>query len=432
MLGTGENNCNLHGIFSGREGPAPTNTPSLRGAKRGRNPAEAVQLQQSWIASSLPLLAMTVALLMFLFSATACGNAEGIDWLEGDIFVEIPSPTPFDESLPHSFTPPIVESPVEFLPFLIPAGPISRLTGLPIEDEYVNRRPFAAVINNSSRALPQSGVGAADIIYEVLAEGDVTRLVGIFQSYIPEMIGPMRSARDYFIDFAFNHGAVFVHHGASTSGYARINSLSATNLDGMALEGTVFWRDRSFPEWTGNTGRRAIEHSSFTGNERLLNHVANRGIRDYWPEDAAGYGFNFTFAPQAEQVGGQAYMVHVPFSALYWRRFEFDPETGLYMAENRQGPHMDANTGEPVGTSTILIQFTSMRVIDGVGRRAVDTIGSGSGYMISGGRYQPILWAKDSHTAPTRWYFADGTPLQLAPGRVWICVFQSNGNVVFE
>jgi len=384
-----------------------------------------------------------IGVLLVCISFTACGSggdADDINGHDGEVFVEMPSPTPFDEFDAFdasSFTPPVGESPMEFLPFIMPAGPFSRLTGLPINEEYLYRRPIAAVINNSSRALPQSGITSADIVYEVLAEGDVTRLVGIFQSYIPEKLGPMRSARDYFIDFALNHDALFVHHGSSPGGYSRINSLRVTNLDGMALEGTVFWRDRTYPEWTGITGNRPLEHSSFTGRERLANHLGNRGIRDYWqmaPEDL-GFDFDVMAHHRAETVsleGGQANAFTVPFSGLYFRRFVFDPETGLYMAENRHGPHLDAETGEQVAVGNVLIQFTSMRAIDGVGRLAIDTVGSGAGYLVSGGRYQPVRWAKDSHASPMRWYFADGTPLTLAPGRVWICVFRAAGSIEFE
>jgi len=365
-------------------------------------------------------------------SCSISSTVDETDWLAGDIYMQIPSPTPTSETeAPPTYR--ADESPMAFLPFIIPPGPYSRLTGLPIYEEYAYRRPIAAVINNSGSALPQSGIGSADIVYEVLAEGDVTRLVGIFQSYIPAMIGPMRSARDYFIDFAFNHDALFVHHGASTGGYARIHSLRITNLDGMALEGTVFWRDRTYPYWAVNTGSRPLEHSSFTGQERLYTHIENRGIRDYWHYDSDNFGFNFNLWPvEPELDSGQAYTVMVPFSALYFRNFVYDPERGLYLSENRQGQHMDALTQEQVAVSTILIQFTNMRVIDNVGRRAVDTVGSGPGYMVYGGRYLPVRWEKDSHTDPARWYFLDGTPLRLNPGRIWICVFQSNGNVVFE
>jgi len=384
--------------------------------------------------SALRLAVVSILMAVMLFAVAGCAaEADDIDWLDGDIFIEFPYSDLHIDADPPSLSR-AIESPLEFLPFIVPAGPFSRLTGLPVYEEYIYRRPFAAVINNSGRALPQSGVASADIIYEVLAEGDVTRLVGIFQSYIPEKIGPMRSARDYFIDFALNHDALFIHHGSSPGGYAHISALRITNLDGMALEGTVFWRDRTYPYWAVNTGTRPLEHSSYTGSARLFTHLENRNIRDYWNYESGGYGFDFrhSFVSSDDFEGGQAYTVHVPFSALYFRRFVFDHETGLYFAENRQGPHMDAETGEQVGVGNILIQFTNMRVVDGVGRRTVDTVGSGEGYLVSGGRYQPVRWVKDSHVSPTRWYFADGTPLVLEPGRIWICVFQSNGNVVFE
>jgi len=374
--------------------------------------------------------------LLACFFVAACSGGDGADWHGGEIFIDMPSPAPPGEHDPPPSR--AVESPFEFLPFSAHTGPFSRLTGLPVYEEDLYRRPFAAVINNHTRALPQSGIASADIIYEVLAEGDITRLVGIFQSYIPEKLGPMRSARDYFIDFALNHDAMFIHHGSSPTGYSRINTLRVTNLDGMSLEGSVFWRDRTYPYWAHNTGTRPLEHSSYTGRERLFTHVNNRSIRYYWPEDAAAFGFNFTQSAAGHHPvtagpgNGQANIVRVPFSQWYVRTFIFDPETGLYMVEDRHGPHLDAETGGQVTVGNILVQFTNMRVVDAEGRRVVDTVGQGAGYLINGGQYQPVRWAKDSHTAPMRWYFPDGTPLTLRPGRVWVCVFQANGTVSFE
>ena len=377
--------------------------------------------------------AILLVLLILLVLSACGGDSNYYDEYEYEEYVDEPTPPALNDGTPY-FPARVVESPLEFLPFIIPAGPVSRLTGLPIYEENLNRRPFAAVINNHTQSLPQSGLAWADVVYEVLAEGDITRLVGIFQSYIPEKIGPMRSARDYFVDFAFNHDALFIHHGSSPGGYSRIWSLGLTNLDGMALEGSVFWRDRSFPEWALNTGNRPFEHSSFTGGERLLAHIENRAIRDYWPEEPQEFGFNFHAhrGLQGELTGGQAYNVVVPFSNWYYRRFVYCHETELYFLENRHGAHMEAETGEQIAVGNILIQFTSMRVVDAEGRQNVYTIGTGAGYLVSGGRFQAVNWAKDSHTAPTRWYFEDGSPLVMAPGRVWICVFQAHGDVFFE
>jgi len=376
-----------------------------------------------------------IVILLACFFLVGCA-ADDEDWFEDEIVVEMSTPPIYEEEDTQFYFNRVVESPVEFLPFMVAGGPFSRLTGLPLDEELLYRRPLAMVINNSARAWPHSGLVAADIVYEVLAEGDVTRILAVFQSYIPEKIGPIRSARDYFVDFALNHGALFVHHGGSPGGYSRIRALGVTNIDGIAHEGSVFWRDRSYPYWAANSGTRPLEHSSYTGVERLFNHIYNRGIRDYWREDPDVFGFDFNHSHPVAVLDagsvGQAYIVTVPFSHNYFRRFVFDHESGLYLVENRHGAHIDADTQEQIATSNILVQFANKRVIDAVGRRAVDTIGSGAGYLIYGGRYQLVRWAKDSHDDPMRWYFDDGTPLTLVPGRVWICVFQSNGEVVFE
>jgi len=305
----------------------------------------------------------------------------------------------------------------------------SVLTGERIYEGYARRRPLAAVVNNIRASLPQSGIASADIVYEVLAEGDVTRFVAIFQSYIPETIGSIRSARDYFIDFAWNHDAVFIFHGSSPGGQNRIRQTAITHLDGGRLEGRVFWRDRSFPEWAANSGQRSLEHSSFTGRERIQAHFEEAEIRPYMNPDPA---FGFIFGKPHVPVIGAAHRITVPFSRNYTRTFIFDEEQNLYWLENPQGPHRDAITAEQVSVTNVLIKFAHMTVIDGVGRRNVTTIGEGRGYLATGGEYFPVRWEKTSHTAPASWTFEDGTPLVLPPGRTWICVFQTGGGILFE
>ncbi|MCL2372222.1 MAG: DUF3048 domain-containing protein [Defluviitaleaceae bacterium] len=347
-----------------------------------------------------------------------------------DVFVEAPTPTPLP-MLNHYGEIPTVgrwdEGLIEENIFRLPN---SFFTGLPIYEEYLHRRPVAVVVNNLLQALPQSGIGYADIIYEVLSEGQVTRLVAIFQSYWPEKIGPVRSARDYFVDFAFNHDAIFVHHGASPSGYGRIRNLRIDSMDGMALEGFTFWRDRTYPEWARNSGTRPLEHSSYTSDERLRQRIYDVNMRDYLGEDPA-FGFRFGSPQQAHS--GEALTVTVPFSPGYIRRFIFDESTGLYLVEYPHGALYDAINHQQVSVTNILIQLTSKTHVpgDGAGRRNVHTVGSGRGYLATGGVYFPLLWEKDGHTEPMRWYFEDGTPLTLNPGRTWINVFQSNGVVEF-
>lgn len=376
---------------------------------------------------------LPIVLALVVIFAVVISNPSDYRWDREPAAVEIYEPEPIP---PHPITDPLFSyrwddgTDCNFADIIIiDPRPRALLTGLPIEEEYVYRRPIAVVINNLHRALPQSGITSADIIYEVLTEGDVTRLVGIFQSCIPDKIGPVRSARDSFIDFAFNHDALFVHHGRSPDADTRLRNTRITNLDGMSL-GQVFWRDRNYPYWHHNSGQRPLEHSSYTSRARIETHLDSRSIRDYVNDNPA-YGLNFgTVIPYPD--AGIANTVVVPFSVPYTRTFIFDPETGKYLVENRDGPILDAETREQAAVTNILIQITTKRVTGTLGQRTIGTVGEGDGFWAVGGYYRPVRWAKDGHTLPMRWYCMDGQPLILAPGRTWICVFQNTGTVRFE
>ncbi|MCL2187903.1 MAG: DUF3048 domain-containing protein [Defluviitaleaceae bacterium] len=362
------------------------------------------------------------ALLTIIFILAACGR--GNDAVE--VFLEpspTPAPTPFVFPSP-SPTPEPEEDEEEYEEICL--LPRSQLTGLVVEEEVLTRRPLAVVINNMHRALPQSGIAAADIIYEVLAEGDVTRLVAIFQSEIPLTIGPVRSARDYLVDFALNHDGIFVHHGESPNAHQRWPFLHGARIDGMH-HAIAFWRDRSYPAWARNTGQRPFEHSSFTGRAQIGKHMLGISWRDY-TEDAQG--FYFTDEPHEEYTGIALHFT-VPFSPAYARTFVFNEETGLYAVENRDGATMDALTEEAVHVRNVLIKLTQIRVIagDAAGRRNVATIGAGDGYLFNNGTYRPVRWEKDNHAAPLRWYEIDGTPLFLLPGTTWVNVLQNTAEV---
>jgi hypothetical protein len=314
----------------------------------------------------------------------------------------------------------------------------SRLTGLPIRESAANNRPVAVVINNIHAALPQSGVSQADIIYEVLAEGDITRLVGIFQDYTGlTKLGPVRSARDYFVDFALDHDAIFIHHGGSPSGYAKLRSLRISRLDGMTYEGVYFRRERTYPDWyeprAGTT--RPLVHSSYTGGDRIAEAAEKLQIRTTLYEDAPfGYTFFSDDKVPVHLFRDKAETITVPFSRNYTRKFYYDPDTKLYNVEGRDGAHMDAEDNTQAAVRNVLIQEVKSYVIAGdeEGRRSVGTVGHGGGYVAMDGVYRPISWSKDSADKPTRWFFADGSELRLAAGRTWICVFQDSGEAVFE
>jgi hypothetical protein len=286
------------------------------------------------------------------------------------------------------------------------------------------------------RALPQSGISDADIVYEVLAEGEITRLVAVFQNYSAEKIGPVRSARDYFVQIALEYDAIFIHHGGSDSGYAMLNTTRINRLDGMNLEGLYYWRDRSYPDWyaeyRGQT--RPFEHSSYISGERILKAIEAFKFRDTLPADT-DIGFKFYPVPPDNLPAGKtAVFVKVPFSRDYTRIFTYDTETRVYSLGNRDGIHYDEITAEPVTVTNILIQRVPIRLIPGDewGRREVRLNGSGEGFYVTAGECRPVTWKKSGQGIPTRWYGENGTELTLNPGKTWICLLQDNASPVFE
>ncbi|MBQ9346479.1 MAG: DUF3048 domain-containing protein, partial [Oscillibacter sp.] len=160
--------------------------------------------------------------------------------------------------MPESETPPVT-------------GNINPLTGLPMDPAAVRRRPVAVVFNNFRRAQPQLGVSQADIVYEVPAEGGITRMLGLFQSLDGVgTLGSIRSTRTYVLELALGYDALLVHAGGSPAAYEEIPAWGVDNMDGVRGKGdaAIFWRD------AGRRQSMGYEHSLLTSGENIENYLA--------------------------------------------------------------------------------------------------------------------------------------------------------------
>jgi len=296
---------------------------------------------------------------------------------------------------------------------------VNSLTGGYVDISVAGRRPVAVVIDNIRRALPQSGLAQADIIYEALAEGGATRIVAIFRDFDADRIGPVRSARSYFVDFGIDHDAIFMHHGGSPAAYNDLRNMNVDRLDGMT-EGQVFWRDRE----RINQGRH--DHSSYTSPERIWARVHQRDMRFEIDPDYRNM-FNFFPVLTSPRQSELATELEITFIRGYSTMFSFDEETGLYSMSTTHGYHIDAETGETLTFSNVIVQNTQVRHIPGddAGRREVVTVGNGTGYLFTNGRVAPISWEKRDRLSPTRWFNEQGLPLNLNIGRTYIAVTEN-------
>ena len=304
---------------------------------------------------------------------------------------------------------------------------IDPLTGLYIDEKETGKRPYAVVINNLPKALPQSGISQADILYEVLAEGGITRLIAIFKDFDSKKIGSVRSTRPYFLDFAIDNDAIFVHHGGSEQGYADIRRLGYDHLDGMQLDGKTFVRDKERLSKPG-----MYEHSSFTAAELLKSEASAKGFRLELKEE---YEAPFDFYSETDEMpkGDAAFNITVPFAPQSQvGYFEYDKEEEKYLRFQNGNKHIDSENNEQLKVNNIIIQYVGMKVIDNEGRREFDNIGSGDGLLITKGVSYPIKWSKAGKIEPTLWTDEKGDKIKLNPGKTWICVFQKGSEIIIE
>lgn len=299
---------------------------------------------------------------------------------------------------------------------------INPLTGLYIVKEAASRRPVAVMINNLHKALPQSGIGQADILYEALAEGEITRIEAIYQDFDAEKIGPVRSARDYFTYFALDNDAIYVHHGGSEGGYLAIRKRGVDNIDGMV--DSAFWRDKTRVNQPG-----MYEHSSYTNAEKILESWDNRGYRKN-KEEGSKPMLLFNNEDSIIENGLQASRVVIPYSGYQVSEFKYNNETKEYERYQSGMPHIDELTGQCITVKNVLIQIAPTKVIDSAGRRSIGLVGSGKGYYITNGKAENITWNKSNGTSTTQWFHESGNELRVNKGKTFICIYSEGGTEI--
>lgn len=301
---------------------------------------------------------------------------------------------------------------------------ISRWTGEWVSDEQYNNRPIAVMINNIADAMPQSGVENADIVYEMLVEGGITRLMGIFTDYADlAKIGPVRSARCTYVSVANEYRSVYVHFGGSEDGYDKIDEYDMEDFDGLTDSNGVFYRDTN----------RVAPHNAYVNGETITNGFASTGYNTTF-SDSTKDKFSFNKDDIELTDGIDANVVTTAFSGYQTPYFVYDTNTKLYNRFQYGEAQIDDLTNNQLTFKNIIVQFVEEYDLDAGGHQFMNVVSSGSGYYITDGKYISITWKKDSENSPTKYYLEDGTELNLNPGKSWITLFPSNrfGDVIIE
>jgi len=279
-------------------------------------------------------------------------------------------------------------------------------------------RPVAVMIDNDSDdARPQIGLESAYMVYEIIVEGSATRLMALFKDHNIEKVGPIRSSRHYFLDFALEHDAIYCHAGWSPKAEADIPALGVNNINGiLGGDGTAYWRDNTYD----NTW-----HNLYSGVDKLYKKATEeKGYRgetdvkhnEYYNEDTT------------LENGETALDVSLPYSGFYKVSYKYDSNTGLYTRFINGKEHMSQN-GNPLTAKNIIIyNVTNYDLNDGSGkgRQEVETVGSGSGYYVTNGKFIEITWSKASRKDKTIYKTADGNELKLNPGNTYVQIIPNS------
>ncbi len=314
----------------------------------------------------------------------------------------------------------------------------SLLTGRTIDAEIANNRPIAIMFNNIYDALPQAGIEEAKVVYEAPVEGGLTRLMGIFDDYRGlEKIGSVRSCRDYYIDFAKEFDAMYVHYGQAVYAFDKLNAEDTDNISGLQYQ-------EQAGELNGYAGEdifyrtddRPAPHNVYTSEEQLNTAIERLG---YDKEYEAGYTGHYKFAGDGDTItlnGGTAnvirpgYLVNEPW-------FEYDAENGFYNRFQYGETQIDQNTGNQLAYTNIIFQVCQWENYDDNGYLKIDTQSGGDMYYFTKGTYVKGTWAKENPDDPDSravYYDADGNEITLNQGRTWVCIIQDSyeENIVIE
>lgn len=320
--------------------------------------------------------------------------------------------------------------------------PINKLLYTKAEkDTWEKRRPLLVMIENHEDVRPQSGLSRADVVYEAIAEGGITRFMGVFycDAQAQEVIiGPVRSARTYYLDWASEYGKypLYAHvGGANTPGPANAlgqieeygwGGAKGNDLNQFSIGFPTFWRDYE------RLGRTVLtEHTMYSTTEKLWSVAKARGWTNLSPEGDKWQNnykeWKFIDKESALEKRGEGTPIEFEFwenSPNYKVRWEYDKTKNLYSRVNGGQPHKDFNYDQQLTAKNVLVLFLKeSSANDGYENNLhllYDAIGENKALFFQNGQVIKGTWKKPSRTERTRFYDEKGKEINLVPGKIWV------------
>jgi len=309
------------------------------------------------------------------------------------------------------------------------------MLGKSLKANWEKRRPMGIMIENHKDARPQSGLSSADIIYEAVAEGGITRFMGVFYCKDASIVGPVRSARIYFIRMLQEYGEypLYAHvGGANTEGPA--NALGEiqklgwglyNDLNQFAVPFPYFWRDYE------RLPNRATEHTVYSSTTKLWQYAKDKRKLSNVDEDGVKWNKNFVswkFKDDAKtadrgSIGSVTFGFWNSFASDFQVIWKYNSVNNSYSRSNGGQQHIDKDTGKPLETKNVIVVFAKESPAnDGYdgGHILYKLIGSGDGYLFQDGKKEEITWEKEDAESRIKFYDNNSKEVSMVRGQVFV------------
>lgn len=293
----------------------------------------------------------------------------------------------------------------------------SPLTGNKVADQAATKQAVTAImVENSPDARPQSGLKDAGIVYEAIAEGGITRFLALYQEAKPQLIGPVRSIRMYYVDWLAPYQASVAHIGGSYAALQEVRSGSYRDID-QFFNAPYYWR----------ASDRAAPHNVYTSFEKLDSLNKAKGYTESTFE-----GFSRTDGKPSTTPNATS--IDMNFSSyLFNTHYDYDKASNTYLRSIAGGPSNDRENGRLAPNVVVALKVNMVTVLEDGYRQSIETTGKGTAYVFQNGTVTECTWQKDSRAAPLQLITADGKPLPLVRGQTWIgAIPNGQGSVAWK
>lgn len=343
--------------------------------------------KREWLASTLIVL--------------FCGGLVGAVLIATDKKPEVAAEQPVKKTVKK-----VVEAPK-----IVP----SALSGLPV-DPAVNQRTVTGImVENSMAARPQSGLSQAGVVFEAIAEGGITRFLALYQDNEPENVGPVRSARPYYAQWALGFDAGYAHVGGSPAALRNIKEWGVRDLDQFHNSGAY-----------RRIGSRAAPHNVYTSLSGLNQLEASKGFTT-----STFKGFERKKEAASKQPNAKSINMAIS-GPVYNTHYDYDPASNSYKRSEGGAAHIDANTNAQISPKVVIALVMSYGYEADGYHSVYGTLGSGTALIFQDGLLTKGTWTKTDNRSQFTFTDAAGKAIGLNPGQTWLTAVKAEANVTFS